>query len=160
MNLAPAATRTARPAFSRGRAEGSARAAAFTLAEVMAALVFMAIVIPVALQALSIASRAGEVAARKSEAALVAERVLSESLITTNWDKAVQNGQIRQGIRDFTWTLRSEPWNEDPQQSDLRLITVEVKFAAQGQDYGVKLSTLVNSASPFTSTTNSVLRAQ
>src|SRR5438128_966804 len=47
---------------------------AFTLAEVLASLVFMAILIPVALEGLHIASRAGEVAARKSEAALVAER--------------------------------------------------------------------------------------
>src|SRR5436190_9997237 len=68
----------------------------FTLAEVMAALVFMAIVIPVALSALRIAARAGEVAARKSEAALVAERILNENIVTTNWDKAVQNGTVRQ----------------------------------------------------------------
>ena len=134
--------------------------AAFTLAEVMAALVFMAIVIPVAMEALSIASRAGGVAARKGEAALVAERILTESIITTNWDKAVQNGLVRQGIRDFRWTLRTEPWNEDPNQSDLRLLTVEVTYAAQGQDYGVKLSTLVDSASPFSSNTNSVLKSQ
>ncbi len=130
----------------------------FTLAEVMAALVFMAIVIPVALEALSIASRAGEVAARKSEAALVAERILTESIITTNWDKAVQNGSVRQGIRDFRWTLRSEPWNEDPRQSNLRLLSVEVMFAAQGQDYGVKLSTLVDNSSQFSSS-NSVMQS-
>src|SRR6267154_2195777 len=64
----------------------------FTLAEVLAALVFMAILIPVALEALSIATRAGEVAARKGEAALVAERVLNENVVTTNWNKSVQSG--------------------------------------------------------------------
>jgi len=136
----------------------SASASAFTLAEVLAALVFMAIVIPVALEALSIASRAGEVAARKSEAALVAERVLAENIITTNWDRGVQNGVVRQGIRDFRWSLRTEPWNEDPQQSDLRLLSVEVTFAARGQDYGVALSTLVDSSSPFS--TNSMMQTQ
>src|SRR5436190_23582898 len=111
---------------------------AFTLAEVLAALVFMAIVIPVAIEALSIASRAGEVAARKNEAALVAERILEENIITTNWDKTVQNGQLRQGIRDFRWSLRSEPWNEDPTQNTLRLLSVEVTYTAKGQDYSVK----------------------
>ncbi len=80
---------------------GITNSSGFTLAEVLAALVFMAIVIPVALQGLSIASRAGEVAARKSEAALVAERILNENIVTTNWDKTVQNGTVRQGIRDF-----------------------------------------------------------
>src|SRR5881397_2736423 len=70
--------------------------AAFTLAEVLASLVFMAILIPVALEALSIATRAGEVAARKGEAALVAERVLNENVATTNWNKSVQSGSVRQ----------------------------------------------------------------
>jgi general secretion pathway protein I len=128
------------------------QAKGFTLAEVMAALVFMAIVIPVALQALSIAGRAGEVAARKQEAALVAERVLNENIVTTNWDKAVQNGTIRQGLLDFRWMLRSEPWNEDPNQSNLRLLSIEVLFDAQGRDYSVKLSTLVDNTSPFSQT--------
>ncbi len=134
------------------RSAASSRSTAFTLAEVLAALVFMAIVIPVAIEALSIASRAGEVAARKSEAALVAERVLAENIVTTNWDKAVQNGLSRQGIRDFKWTLRSEPWNEDSRQNDLRLLSVEVTYSAKGQDYSVKLSTLVDNATPFAQT--------
>jgi type II secretory pathway pseudopilin PulG len=139
-------TRAINSISKRNQAKG------FTLAEVMAALVFMAIVIPVALQALSIAGRAGEVAARKQEAALVAERVLNENIVTTNWDKAVQNGTIRQGLLDFRWMLRSEPWNEDPNQSNLRLLSIEVLFDAQGRDYSVKLSTLVDNTSPFSQT--------
>jgi general secretion pathway protein I len=150
MKFERAEIKNAKPVARVARA--ARNSAAFTLAEVMAALVFMAIVIPVAIEGLNIASRAGEVAARKSEAALVAERVLAENIVTTNWDKAVQNGVIRQGIRDFQWTLRSEPWNEDPRQNDLRLLSVQVTFAAQGQDYSVKLSTLVNNASPFSQT--------
>ena len=123
--------------------------AGFTLAEVLAALVFMAIVIPVALGGLSVASRAGEVAARKSEAALVAERILAENIVTTNWDKTVQNGIVRQGYRDFRWTLRNEPWSQDPYLTTMRLLSVEVTYAAQGRDYAVRLSTLVNGQTPY-----------
>src|SRR6266404_1720099 len=104
------------------------RCSAFTLAEVLAALVFMAIVIPVALEGLSIASRAGEVAARKGQAALVAERVLNDAIVTTNWSSAVQNGTVRQGTRDFNWTMRNEPWNLDVNQNGMRLLSVEVKY--------------------------------
>ena len=125
---------------------------AFTLAEVMAALVFMAIVIPVALEGLSIASRAGEVAARKSEAALVGERVLNENLVTTNWTQAQQSGMIRQGLREFAWTLHNDPWSGDPNQSDMRQLTVDVTFTAQGRDYVVHLSTLANNASTYSQT--------
>src|SRR5215208_3476713 len=102
------------------------RCAGFTLAEVLAALVFMAILIPVALESLSIASRAGEVAVRKGEAALVAERLLNETVATTNWNKSVQNGSVRQGVRELKWRLRDERWNQGPTQSAMRLLTVEV----------------------------------
>src|SRR3954471_7444097 len=81
--------------------------AAFTLAEVLASLVFLAILIPVALEGLNIASRAGEAAARKSEAALVAEAVLNESIVTTNWSQTAQSGVSHQGLREFRWQLRN-----------------------------------------------------
>lgn len=124
----------------------------FTLAEVLAALVFMAIVIPVALGGLSIASRAGEVAAHKAEAAIVAERILNESVVITNWNRAVQNGVVRQGIRDYRWSMRSEPWSDDFTRNAIRLLSVEVKFSAQGHDYAVRLSTLVDDSTPLTQT--------
>jgi hypothetical protein len=127
---------------------------AFTLAEVLAALMFMAVVIPVALEALSIASRAGEVSVRKGEAMLVAERVLNESLVTTNW-ASLQNGTVRQGLRDFRYTLQNVPWNEDQYQSSLRLLSVQVVYTAQGREYNVNLSTLVDSSSPFSQTNSS-----
>ena len=108
----------------------------------------MAILIPVALEGLSIASRAGEVAVRKRDAALVAERILNENIVTTNWNTAVQNGIVRQGIREFRWTLRNEPWTADTSQNLIRLLSVEVVYAARGQDYSVRMATLVDSSSP------------
>jgi type II secretory pathway pseudopilin PulG len=126
------------------------RCAAFTLAEVLAALVFMAIVIPVVVEALHVASQAGEVAQRKSEAARVAERILNESIVTTNWDQSAQNGTVQDGAKEFNWTLQNEPWNQDP----IRLLTVQVKYTVQGKDYSVQLSTLADS-SFSTSMTNS-----
>lgn len=116
-------------------------AAAFTLAEVLAALLFMAIVIPVAVQGLRIASRAGEVAARKSDAVRVAERILNESIVTTNWNKSFQNGTVQEGDREYRWTLRNENWKEDSMQ----LLSVEVTFPVQNQDYSLRLSTLASS---------------
>src|SRR5438046_2816784 len=109
----------------------------FTLAEVLAALVFLAILIPVAIQGLSIASRAGEVAARKSEAALVAESILNQTVATTNWNQTVQNGTVRQGVREFNWKLTNDPWNRDPNATTMRQLTAEVFFTVQGAAYSV-----------------------
>jgi type II secretory pathway pseudopilin PulG len=123
---------------------------AFTLAEVLAALVFLAILIPVALEGLNIASRAGEVAARKSEAALVAESVLNQTVVATNSNQTVQNGTVRQGLREFRWTVRNEPWNQDPAATTIRQLTAEVFYTAQGAQYSVRLSTLVDGSPPTT----------
>jgi len=131
--------------------------AAFTLAEVLAALLFLAIVIPTAVEALHIASLAGEVAVRKSAAARVADRILNESLVTTNWNSGMQSGTITEGILDLKWKLTSENWSPGLVQSaqpaqSMQLLTAEVTFSAQGKDYTVKLSTLAN-AQPLPATT-------
>jgi Tfp pilus assembly protein PilV len=120
--------------------------AGFTLAEVLAALLFMAIVIPAAVEGLHIASLAGTVAERKGEAARVAQRLLAESLVTTNWNQAVQSGTLVEGQRQFRWTMRNDTWNQDPNQNVIRQLSVEVTFAAQNRDYSVRMSTLVDSS--------------
>jgi hypothetical protein len=123
---------------------------AFTLAEVLASLVFLAILIPVAIEGINLAGRAGEAAARKSEAALVAESVLNGTVVTTNWNQTVQNGVVKQGLREFHWTLRNEPWNQDPAASTMRQLTAEVSYSVQGIPHSVRLSTLVDSSPPAT----------
>ena len=115
------------------------RSSAFTFAEVLAALVFMAIVIPVALQGLQIANRAGVVAERKDTAIQLADRLLNEIVVTTNWSNVGQRGVLRQNGREFQWRMLNEPWTE----TALRLISVEVTYVVQSREYRVLLSTLV-----------------
>ena len=125
---------------------GQRSTAGFTLAEVLAALLFMAIVIPAALEALHIASLAGTVAARKGDAARVAQRVLTETLVTTNWNQSAQSGTLTEGLRQFSWTMRNDPWNQDPSQNVMRQLSVEVTFTAQNKPCSVRMSTLVDSS--------------
>ena len=117
------------------------RCQAFTLAEVLAAMLFLAIVIPVAVEALHVSSLAGEVAVRKGAAARIADRILNESLVTTNWSGGGKSGTVAEGALDFNWTLTAQNWPKDP---TMQLLTAEVKFPAQGRDYSVKLSTLAS----------------
>ena len=120
--------------------------AGFTLAEVLAALLFMAIVIPAAIEGMHIASLAGTVAERKGEAARVAQRLLAENLVATNSSQSVQSGTLTEGQRQFNYTMRSDPWSRDPSQNVIRQLSVEVKFTAQSRDYSVRMSTLVDSS--------------
>src|SRR5262245_52095161 len=104
--------------------------AGFTLAEVLAALLFMAIVIPVAVQGLHMARRAGSVAERKAMAAGLAETKLNELIVTGQWQSSAQKGMVVEGLQSFPWTVQSEPWVED---SVMRLVTVRVSVPVQGQ---------------------------
>ncbi|MSU57222.1 MAG: hypothetical protein EXS35_03405 [Pedosphaera sp.] len=115
--------------------------AGFTLAEVLAALLFMAIVIPVAVQGLHIASRAGSVAERKAVGSRLAERKLNELLVTGQWQSSAQKGTMQEGLMSYSWSLQSEPWAED---GAMKLVTVHVSVPVQGRDYDVKVSTLVD----------------
>lgn len=111
------------------------------MVEVLAALLFMAIVIPVTLQALYVASLSGEVAARKAEAARVADRVLNEAAVTGNTSQ--QSGTATENGHPFRWTLRNEIWPVAAMQA----LTVEVTYLARGRGFAVRLSTLTASPS-------------
>lgn len=119
------------------------RRAAFTLAEVLAALLFMAIVIPVALEGLRIASLAGQVGERKAAAARVAERVLNEVTITGAQASGSDSGTITEGPHEYRWTVESAAWVED---NALQETTVRVVYFVQGHEYEVTVTTLMEAA--------------
>src|SRR5260370_562 len=118
----------------------------FTRAEVLAALLFMASVVAVAMEGLHIASRAGAVAQRKGEAARIAQRVLTENLVSTNWNQSVQSGSTTEGQREFPWTLHSDPWTQDPAQNLLPQPSVDLTFPAQDRQRTGGLSALGDSS--------------
>ncbi len=134
---------------NRRRWPGAERArAGFTLAEVLAALLFTAIVIPVAVEALRVAGLAGTVAARKAAAVRVADRLLNELKVTGQWQRASQSGTWVEGAQEYAWTLEEQPW----ELGTLRLLTVQVTYPVQGRDYTVALSTLVDASATAAST--------
>lgn len=122
--------------------------AGFTLAEVLAALAFMAIVIPVAVQGIAVASRAGQVAARKADAARIGDRVLNELEVTGQLLSGVQSGVIEEGTREFRWSMQTQSWLE----GNLNQVTVSVAFEVQGQTYDVQLATLIDPNATTTGT--------
>ena len=113
------------------------RCAAFTLAEVLAALLFMAIVIPVAVEGLRIANLAGQVGERKAVAARIAERVLNELAIIGQLPGG-ETGTVTERVHEFRWAVELGAWPEGTMQ----LATVRVTYQVQGREYEVTVSTL------------------
>lgn len=110
------------------------------MAEVLAALTLMAIVIPVAIEGMSMAARAGELGRRKAIATRIAERVLHEAVVDATTPGFSGTHHAQNLI--FEWEVASSPWDTDA----LDLVTARVTFELQGQFYDVELNTLVDPA--------------
>ena len=129
------------------RSSGPARrrlgAGGFTLAEVLAALLFLAILIPVTMHGVSVASRAGILGQRKATAMRIAERVLNELTISpAQIGTATPYGNVVDGDITYPWTMISEPWTED----SMTVLTVRVSFDVQGTTFDIAASTLYDPA--------------
>lgn len=121
--------------------------AGFTFAEVLAALLFMAIVIPTAVEGVRIANLAGQVSARKSVATRIAQNYLTELKVSGQWQRGAQNGSVREGAIEYRWIAQVEPWTQiNRSTGTLRVLTVQVLFLVQGREYAVRLSTLIDTA--------------
>src|SRR5579859_4450216 len=91
---------------------GAEHRGGFTLVEVLAAMLLMAIVVPVAVSGLHMASRAGEVTQRKAIAMQIAERLLNEVVVTKQWNTANQSGVEQAGALSFRWSMHDGPWTQ------------------------------------------------
>jgi type II secretory pathway pseudopilin PulG len=122
-----------------GCSHGKGRArSAFTFAEVLAAMLFMAIVIPVALRAVQIASGAGVAAQRKSTATRLADLKLNEVMLTGVWSNSAPHGAFDGRYTDYGWNCRTERWLDE----NMRLVSVEVTYKVRTRNYSVVLFTL------------------
>ncbi len=123
------------------------RPLAFTLVEVLAALAFMGILIPVIVEALMVSNRAAVVSERSSQAAQLGENRLGELLLADAWSSADASGDFGTERPGYHWTLAKSDW-ESGAMTELKLT---VLFSVQGREHQVALSTLANSSLSQTS---------
>ena len=114
--------------------------AGFTFAEVLAALVFMAIVIPVVMQGISIANRAGVGAERKEIAVQLAANMLNQLSVSNLWQTAQASGTFEQDYPGYAWSMQQQAWTD----GDMQQLTLEVTYPLQGGIFAVELSTLLD----------------
>ncbi|RJP26509.1 MAG: type II secretion system protein [Candidatus Omnitrophota bacterium] len=115
------------------------RESGFTFAETLAAMLFVALVIPVALHGIAIANRAGVIADRKIVAVQLAERFLDEMILNESWSSCSTRGDFGEEWPEYRWEFIEETWPYD----DMQMLTVVVWFKVQEHEYHVLLSTLV-----------------
>src|SRR3990172_12486000 len=92
----------------RGTTVGRRRA--FTLIEVLASLVLIAIILPVAVKGIALATRTEGVAAERMEAASLAETKLAEMQLTQAWTNGELSGDFAPGWPRYEWSAEVSEW--------------------------------------------------
>ena len=133
----PRAIRADGPGRGGGRFARPRRA--FTLAEALVAIVFLAILVPVAIEGLRLASRAAILSVRQREAGRLARNLLAEAAVTDEWRDGNVMGDFGEDVPGFAWTIEDNAWQEDT----MRTLTVRVHFYVQEREHYVALTTLV-----------------
>ena len=123
---------------------------AFTLVEVLAALAFLGILMPVVISALLISNRAAVLAERRVIAAQLGENELNELLLADAWRSAGSQGNFADWP-GYRWQLQKNTWTS----GTMTELTLDVFFTVQGREQSVQLSTIAStSATPTTSGTS------
>ena len=102
---------------------------AFTLVEVLATMVLLAVALPVAMQGVSLALRAVDIARERTESASLAEMKMQELLVTEGWRESDSSGDFGPERPEYKWEAEVVPW-EDP---SLQMLTVQVEWTSRGK---------------------------
>jgi len=113
---------------------------AFTLVEILATLGFLGLVIPVAIKAVLMASRAGEVSERSLIAEQLGENKLGELMLANAWSTAESRGTFGDDRPGYRWELKRNDW----QSGAMTELDLDVFYPVQGHEQSLRPSTLVN----------------
>lgn len=112
----------------------------FTLVEVLAAAVVMAIIMPVAMHGISVAATVAAVARHKAEAAVLAQSKLAELQVTRDWQTGNLSGGFGEDHPEYRWSADMAAWDT----SSLQQLNVHVVWTSGGREQSVTLTTLVD----------------
>ncbi len=117
----------------------------FTLLEVLAALLLVAIVLPVVMGAIDTSTHIGGLAHDRAEAALLAENKLNEVLLDQSWQFGDASGAFGDDTDDpaakrYIWDLHVEQW-QDP---TVRMLTLTIHWERRGRLQTLTFTTAVH----------------
>src|SRR5262245_59015289 len=79
----------------------------FTLPEVLATLVLLGIVVPVAMRGVSVALASAQTAKRQAEAASLAQSKLNQLIADGSWQTSGSSGDFAPDHPDYRWTCEN-----------------------------------------------------
>ena len=131
--------------FKKDQVNVQVRERGFTLVEILATFVLIAIILPVVMEGLSLSMKLGAKSKRQIEAGALAETKLAEFLLSGDYDEGDQTGEFDDEEGNYKWSLEVEDWQEE---GSMRQLTMTVDWTSgSGINHSVALSTLVYSES-------------
>jgi general secretion pathway protein I len=115
----------------------------FTLIECLAAVLLIAIVIPVVDRGIAAATLSAKATQHRTEAAGLAQSELSTLIVTGNWQGSALSGDFGPNWPDYKWQATVTPWVNDTQGVGLQQLDVTVTWTDRNRPESLMLSTLV-----------------
>ncbi len=111
----------------------------FTFIELLATVVLIAIIMPVAMRSIGLCTRLGGLSRRQIEAASLAKAKMTELLVSGDWENGNQHGSFDEDWPGYEWKATVTNWTD----STVRQVDLTVLWESMGLQRTVTLSTLV-----------------
>jgi len=121
------------------------RTSGFTLVEILATFVLIAIILPVAMNGISMAAKLASQAKHRVEAATLAQEILNNQILSGDYEDGDQEGEAAGDSIEYSWRLEVLDWEEEDSMQQLDLSVTWEDSA--GRENMVTLSTLVYAGS-------------
>ena len=112
----------------------------FTFIELLATVVLIGIIMPVAMHSIALCTSLGGQARRQIEAASLARTRLTELTASQDWQTSEKAGEFGDDWPGYRWTAEVSSWTD----SALSQLDLTVFWQSRGRERSVMLSTLVN----------------
>jgi prepilin-type N-terminal cleavage/methylation domain-containing protein len=115
------------------------RSGGFTFIELLATIVLIGIIMPVAMRSIGLCTRLGGHSRRQIEAASLACTKLTELTSTQDWKTGEKRGDFGSDWPGYQWTAAVSNWTD----SVVSQLDLTVTWQSQGRQCSLTLSTLV-----------------
>ncbi len=112
----------------------------FTFVEILAALLFLAMLVPVITEGLTMANRASVISERSALAGELAVNKVNELTLNNAWASGETKGDFGKDWPDYRWQMTQGQWKS----GTMTELTMEVFYPLQGKERSVRLATLVS----------------
>jgi Tfp pilus assembly protein PilV len=114
-------------------AKPNRRPVGFTFIELLATVVFLGIIMPVAMESIGLCTRLGGQSRKQIEAASLARTKLTELTCSSDWQSGEKNGDFGADWPGYKWTATVSSWTD----STVSRLDLTVTWQSQGRQRSI-----------------------